>query len=99
MIENIALYRSHDGAVALEVRTEGAEVWLTRWQLAVLFGTDVKTIGKRIANARREELVDMATVAKFATVQSEGQREVMRQVEHYNLDMVLSVGYRVQDTE
>ena len=59
----------------------------------------VKTIGKHIGNAVREELADVATVAKFATVQLEGERTVERQVEHYNLDMVLSVGYRVKSSE
>lgn len=59
----------------------------------------MKTIGKHVANAQNEELDGMSTVAKFATVQSEGGREVTRQVEHYNLDMVLSVGYRVKSPE
>ncbi|MEI3848840.1 MULTISPECIES: RhuM family protein [Microbacterium] len=93
------LYRSKDGSVSLEVRTEGEDVWLTRAQLATLFGRDVKTIGKHVANARREELAGLPTVAKFATVQEEGGRWVQRQVEHYNLDMVLSVGYRVKSPE
>lgn len=67
--------------------------------MAALFGRDVKTIGKHVANARREELEGVPTVAKFATVQVEGDREVERRVEHYNLDMVLSVGYRVKSPE
>ena len=74
-------------------------VWLNRQQLAVLFGRDVKTIGKHIANALKEELRGMATVAKFATVQTEGGRTVTRQVEYYDLDMILSVGYRVKSPE
>ena len=74
-------------------------VWLNRQQLAVLFGRDVKTIGKHIANALKEELLGMATVAKFATVQTEGERTVTRQVEYYDLDMILSVGYRVKSPE
>lgn len=59
----------------------------------------MKTIGKHVANVQNEELDGMSTVAKFATVQSEGGREVTRQVEHYNLDIVLSVGYRVKSPE
>jgi hypothetical protein len=59
----------------------------------------VKTIGKHVANARREELADESTVAKFATVQQEGDRAVERNIEHYNLDMVLSIGYRVKSPE
>lgn len=60
----------------------------------IFFG--VKTIGKYINNALREELAQEATVANFATVQIEGGREVMRQVEHYNLDVIISVGYRIK---
>ena len=63
--------------------------------MADLFDRDVKTIGKHINNALKEEL-DNSTVAKFATVQTEGGRTVERQVEHYNLDMIISVGYRVK---
>lgn len=95
----IELYRSQDGSFALEVRADDESVWLTRQQLASLFGRDVKTIGKHIANAHREELADVRTVAKYATVQREGDRDVERTVEHYNLDMVLSVGYRVKSAE
>jgi prophage maintenance system killer protein len=68
-------------------------------QLAALFDRDVKTIGKHVSNAQREELSGVATVAKFATVRREGDRMVERQVEHYNIDMVLSVGYRVKSPE
>lgn len=65
-------------------------------QLAELFGRDIKTIGKHINNALNEELSNIPTVAKFATVGIEGYRTVTRQVEYYNLDMILSVGYRVK---
>ena len=71
-------------------------MWLNRQQLSELFNRDVKTIGKHVNNALKEELAGMATVANFATVQKEGDRTVTRQVEYYNLDMVLSVGYRVK---
>lgn len=86
------------GDVKLEVLTADDTVWLNRQQLALLFGRDVKTIGKHIANALKEELKGVSTVAKFATVQLEGAREVERQVEYYNLDMIISVGYRVKST-
>lgn len=91
----IILYQP-DSEVKLEVRLENETVWLNRQQLAELFDRDVKTIGKHVNNALQEELYGMATVAKFATVQQEGSRTVTRQVEYYNLDMVLSVGYRVK---
>ena len=82
--------------VKLEVNLKDETVWLNRQQMATLFNRDVKTIGKHINNALAEELADIPTVAKFATVQKEGKREVKREVEYYNLDMILSVGYRVK---
>ena len=85
--------------VKIEVLTRDETVWLNRQQLAILFGRDVKTIGKHIANALKEELKGIATVAKFATVHNEGGRTVTRQVEYYDLDMILSVGYRVKSSQ
>ena len=75
---------------------ESENVWLNRQQMATLFGRDVKTIGKHVNNALREELANIPTVANFAIVQNEGGRMVNRSVDYYNLDMVLSVGYRVK---
>ncbi len=98
-MKDIELYESADGSISLQVRTDAETVWLTQQQIATLFGRDVTVIRRHIANARREELEDMATSAKFALVQREGDREVERHVEHYNLDMVLSVGYRVKSPE
>lgn len=92
----VILYESSDGVVHLDVRFDGTELWLNRQQLSDLFDRDIKTIGKHVNNALQEELRDAATVAKFATVQQEGQRRVNRMIEHYSLDMVLSVGYRVK---
>ena len=88
-----------DGTLELNVPVswEQETVWLTRNQMAELFDRDVKTIGKHINNALKEEL-DHSTVANFATVQKEGKREVERNIEHYNLDMIISVGYRVKST-
>ena len=85
-----------DEVVRLEVRVKDETVWLNRHQLAELFGRDVKTIGKHINNALREELKGYPTVAFFATVQMEGDRAVERRIEYYNLDMIISVGYRVK---
>ena len=70
-------------------------VWLNTEQMAKLFDRDYKTIRKHINNALEEEL-DNSTIAKFATVQKEGDRNVTREIEHYNLDMIISVGYRVK---
>ncbi len=84
-----------DQGVKLEVNVKDETVWLNREQLAKLFDRDIKTIGKHINNALKEEL-DNSTVAKFATVQKEGNRNVTREVEYYNLGMIISVGYRVK---
>ena len=81
--------------VKLEVNMKDETVWLNREQMAKLFDRDVKTIGKHINNALKEEL-DNSTVAKFATVGKEGNRDVTRNIEYYNLDMIISVGYRVK---
>ena len=91
----IILYQP-DETVRLEVRLVDDTVWLNRQQMAQLFGRDVKTIGKHIANALQEELRTIPTVAKFAIVQKEGNRLINRTIEFYSLDMVISVGYRVK---
>ena len=88
----IILYQP-DEAVKLEVRLSEETVWLNRNQMATLFGRDVKTIGKHIANALAEELSAFQVVAKFATTANDGKTY---KVEYYNLDMILSVGYRVK---
>ncbi|MFC2760096.1 RhuM family protein [Hallella multisaccharivorax] len=93
----IVIYHSEDGRTQLDVKLEGETVWLNRQQMAELFGRDVKTIGKHINNALKEELNDgISTVANFATVQKEGSRLVSREIEFYNLDVIISVGYRVK---
>ncbi|MDR2683549.1 MAG: virulence RhuM family protein [Dysgonamonadaceae bacterium] len=94
----IILYQP-DNSVQLEVRLENETVWLNRQQMATLFNRDVKTIGKHINNALKEELANVPTVAKFATVQQEGNRQVIREIEYYNLDVILSVGYRVKSNQ
>ena len=95
MKNEIVLFETKDQEVKLSVPVDKGNVWLNRQQMAELFGRDVKTIGKHINNALKEEL-DNSTVAKFATVQLEGDREVERTIEHYSLDMIISVGYRVK---
>ena len=91
----IVLFETKDRVITLSVPVDQDTVWLNRNQMAELFGRDVKTIGKHINNALKEEL-DNLTVAKFATVKNEGGRDVERDIEHYNLDMIISVGYRVK---
>ena len=92
----IVLFETEDKSIALDVSVDRETVWLNRQQMAELFERDIKTIGKHINNALKEEVDAEATVAKFATVQREGNREVLRNVEHYNLDVIISVGYRVK---
>ena len=81
----IVLFETKDKEIKLSVQIENDMVWISRNQMADLFGRDVKTIGKHISNALKEELDD-STVAKIATVQKEGSRTVEREIEHYNLD-------------
>ena len=79
------------------MNVENGSVWLNQNQIAKLFDRDIKTIGKYISTALKEELDNIeSTVAEFATVQMEGNREVERNVEYYNLDVIISVGYRIK---
>jgi len=87
----------NDGEIELTAPLKNETVWLNRNQISNLFDRDVKTIGKHINNVFKDgELEKSSTVAKFATVQKEGEREITRNVEFYNLDLIISVGYRVK---
>jgi hypothetical protein len=100
MKNEIIVYRPNELAEHIEVRIDEETVWLNRQQISDLFDRDVKTIGKHINNVFAEgELEEKTTVAKFATVQNEGGRKVKRQIEHYNLDVIISVGYRVKSKQ
>ena len=90
MKNEIILFENQN--VKLEVNMKDETVWLNREQMAKLFDRDIKTIGKHINNALKEEL-DNAVVAKFATTAKDGKNY---QVEYYNLDMIISIGYRVK---
>ena len=93
----IVIYRAEDGAAALEVRLEGETVWLTQRQMAQLFGKNTDTIGLHIRNAFREgELDETSTTEESSVVQAEGGRQVRRTVRFYNLDVIISVGYRIK---
>lgn len=85
-----------DDSIRLEVCVDDDTVWLNRQQMSELFDRDVKTIGKHVNNALAQELKGIPTIANFATIQKEGDRWVNRNVDFYNLDMILSVGYRVK---
>lgn len=95
--DSIVVYKSSDGVVQLDVQLADETVWLTLNQLAVLFDRNKSVISRHISNIYSEgELIREATVAKNATVQNENGRRVVRQIEYYNLDVIISVGYRVK---
>ena len=92
----IEIYRSADGKVELNVKLEKDTVWLTQNQMAELFGVDRTSIVRHIRNIyKAEELDEISTCAKNAQVRFEGSRKIVRDIPFYNLDMVISVGYRV----
>lgn len=100
MEHQIEIYKSSNDAIQLQVNLDNDTVWLNRHQLALLFDRGIKTIGKHINNIFEEQELDSnSTVAKFATVQIEGERKVNREIEHYNLDVIISVGYRVKSKQ
>ncbi len=90
---NIVIYQTKDGETSIDVKLENETVWLNRQQMAELFDRDIKTIGKHINNALKEELKGIRVVAKFATTATDGKTY---QVEHYNIEMITSIGYRVK---
>ena len=93
----ILIYQSSDGLTRIDVKLENETIWLNQYQLAELFQTDRTSIVKHIKNIyETEELSEEATCAKIAQVQKEGKRNVTRDILYYNLDMIISVGYRVQ---
>lgn len=96
MNSSIEIYSSQDGSIQLKVKLENDTVWLTQSQMAELFGVDRTSIVRHIRNIyKSEELDQNSTCAKNAQVRTEGHRSVLREIPYYNLDMIISVGYRV----
>ena len=94
--EKIVIYQTNDGETSIDVRLEGETVWLSQSQLSELFNTDRTSILRHIKNIyKTEELDESTTCVFFAQVREEGSRVVTRQIPYYNLDMIISVGYRV----
>ena len=92
----IVIYKTESGEVKIEAKIREETIWLSLNQIARLFNTDKSGISRHIGNIYKgKELHKDSTVAIFATVQKEGKREIERTIEHYNLDMIISVGYRV----
>ena len=96
MNSSIEIYSSQDGSIQLKVKLENDTVWLTQSQMAELFGVDRTSIVRHIRNIyKSEELDQNSTCAKNAQVRTEGHRSILREIPYYNLDMIISVGYRV----
>ena len=93
----VRIFTSTDGQAQLEVALEQETVWLSQVQMAELFGKDVRTVNEHVGNVFQEgELEKEPTIRKFRIVRQEGKRQVQREIDHYNLDMIISVGYRVK---
>ena len=93
----ILFYQREDGSAQIDVRLEEDTVWLTQQLMAELFNTSKQNISLHIQNIFEEgELIPDSTVKKFLTVQKEGTRDVRRQLDYYNLDMIISLGYRIK---
>lgn len=96
----ILIYQNQEGKIKIDVRLEEETVWLTQAQLCELFQKSKATISEHIKNVFEEgELDALATVRNFRTVQTEGKREVERAIDYYNLDVIISVGYRVKSQQ
>lgn len=95
--KEVVVFESKDGEARLEVRTDFDTVWLSQQQISHLFDKNVRTVNEHIKNIYKEgELEEDPTIRNFRIVQIEGDREVERDVKHYNLDVIISVGYRVK---
>ena len=95
--QHFIIFKTEDNKVEVDVRFQNETVWLTLDQMSALFDRNKSTISRHIKNVFEEgELERAATVANFATVQTEGDRQVTRNIEYYNLDVIISVGYRVK---
>ena len=95
--DQIVIYQTEDGQTQIDVRMENETVWLTQAQMVELFQTTKQNISFHVGNVFKEgELEREATVKEYLTVQKEGKREIARQVKYYNLDVIISVGYRVK---
>ena len=93
----IIIYQTEDGQTQVDVRMENETVWLTQAQMVELFQTTKQNVSLHVGNVFKEgELEQEATVKEYLTVQQEGKRSVSRQVKYYNLDVIISVGYRVK---
>ena len=96
----IVIYKDQNGNIKIDVRFDGNTVWLTQKMMALLFQVSIPTVNEHLKNIAYEGEIDgKATIRKFRIVQKEGDRDVEREVEYYNLDLIIAVGYRVKSTQ
>lgn len=96
----IEIYQTQNGESQVEVRFDNDTVWLSQAQMAQVFDKNIRTVNEHIINVFEEHELDKeATIRKFRIVRQEGNRQVEREIEHYNLDMIISVGYRVKSQQ
>ena len=94
---NIMIYQDEDGITRISVRFSDEDLWLTQNQIAEIYKTTKQNISMHINNIYEDKELDVnSTVKKYLTVQTEGNRQVKRNIDHYNLDMIIALGYRVQ---
>jgi hypothetical protein len=97
MTTEMVIYQSDDGRIHLETRLENETLWMTQSQMAELFGCSADNVSLHLKNIFEEcELIEAATSEDFSVVRLEGERQVSRNIKHYNLDAIISVGYRVK---
>ena len=97
MENNIIIYQDEDGVTKVSVKFSDEDIWLTQNQIAEIYKTTKQNISSHISNIYKDKELEMiSTVKKFLTVQTEGNRQVKRNIDHYNLDMIIALGYRVQ---
>ena len=98
--DQIIIYKTENGETAIDVKVDDSTIWLTLNQISELFGKNKSTISRHLNNIyKEEELIREATVAKNATVRIEANRHVERIIEYYNLDVIISIGYRVNSKQ
>jgi hypothetical protein len=99
-MNKIEIYQAKNGQASIDVTFEKDTIWLTQKQIATIFGTEIPAVNKHIKNVfSEEELIKSSTISKMEIVQKEGNREVKRLVDTYNLDMIISIGYRINSNQ
>ncbi|CAA6812437.1 MAG: Putative DNA-binding protein in cluster with Type I restriction-modification system [uncultured Campylobacterales bacterium] len=95
---NFLIYQNEKGNIKIDVKFEDKTIWLNQTQICELFGKAKSTISEHIKAILEEEELDVSTIRNYRTVQTEGSREVARTIDHYNLDMIIAIGFRVRSS-